>query len=53
MKALKVTSIGQYGEQTVSHPLPSYISEDAAIVATLQGVINAGQSIVSFSVEVN
>ena len=52
MKALKVTSIGQHGEQTVSHPFSDTVPEDSMIVAILRGVNNAGHSIVSFSVEV-
>lgn len=50
MKALKVTSIHSHGEQTVSHPLGNYPSEEALIVAILRGVNNAGHSIKSFEI---
>lgn len=48
MKVLKVTSISLYGEHTMTHPLPELASESQMIVATLQGVINAGSAIKSF-----
>ena len=50
MKSLKVTSISPYGEQTVSHPLSEVVPQDAMIVATLQGVVNAGHAIKSFEI---
>lgn len=50
MKSLKVTSIGEFGEQSVSHPLPTSIPEDAAIVATISGVIKAGHMIKAFEI---
>jgi hypothetical protein len=48
MKVLKVTSASVYGEHTMTHPLPELATESEMIVATLQGVINAGSSIKSF-----
>lgn len=50
MKSLKVTSIGQYGEQTVSHPIFESAPEEMIILATLRGVINAGHAIKSFEI---
>lgn len=50
MKAVKVTSIGQFGEQTVSHPISDFPSEDAIILATLRGIINAGHAIKAFEI---
>ena len=50
MKVIKVTSIGQYGEQTVSHPISDYPSQDAIILATLSDVINAGHAIKAFEI---
>lgn len=49
MKALKVTSISPYGdESTISHPVSTLAPEDMLIVAILQGVVNAGNVIKSF-----
>lgn len=48
MKSLQVTSISVYGEHTMTHPLPELATESEMIVATLQGVINAGTMIKSF-----
>ena len=48
MKALSVTSIGEYGEHTISHPIYDCGYESDLIIATLQGVINAGHAIKSF-----
>ena len=50
MKSLKVTSVSVYGEHTITHPLPELATESEMIVATLQGVINAGSTIKSFEV---
>lgn len=48
MKNLKVTSITEYGEQTVSHPISMVEYEEMLIVAILRGVNNAGHAIKSF-----
>ena len=48
MKALKVTSVSPYGEHTINHTLPEFALESEMIIATLQGVINAGNTIKSF-----
>ena len=48
MKALSVTSIGEYGEHTISHPIYECSYESDLILATLQGVLKAGQTIKSF-----
>jgi hypothetical protein len=48
MKVLKVTSVSVYGEHTMTHPLPELATESEMIVATLQGVTNAGSAIKSF-----
>jgi hypothetical protein len=48
MKSLQVTSVSAYGEHTMTHPLPELATESEMIVATLQGVINAGNTIKSF-----
>lgn len=48
MKALKVTSIGEFGEHTINHPLYECNYESDLIIATLQGVIKAGSAIKSF-----
>ena len=48
MKALKVTSVGQHGEHTMDHPIWDCDYQDALILATLQGVLKAGQTIKSF-----
>lgn len=48
MQALKVTSIGVHGEHTVNHPIWECDYQDALILATLQGVLKAGQTIKSF-----
>ena len=50
MKALKVTSFDAYGETTLNHPIFSDLPEDAAIVATLRGVLNAGHAIKAFEI---
>lgn len=50
MKALKVTSITPYGEQTLSHPFSDIVPQDSMVVAILQGVINAGSAIKSFEI---
>lgn len=50
MKSLQVTSVSVYGEHTMSHPLPELATESEMIVATLQGVLNAGSTIKSFMV---
>lgn len=49
-KVLKVTSESVYGEHTMTHPLPDFATESEMIVATLQGVLNAGATIKSFEV---
>lgn len=49
MKALKVISVSAQGwEMTINHPLVSTKNEERLIVATLQGVIQAGHAIKSF-----
>jgi hypothetical protein len=48
MKSLQVTSVSEYGEHTLTHPLPELATESEMIVATLQGVINAGNTIKFF-----
>ena len=48
MKALSVTSIGEFGEHTINHPLYECGYESDLIIATLQGVIKAGHAIKSF-----
>ena len=48
MKSLKVTSIGEFGEHTVNHDLYECDYQDALILATLRGVLNAGHAIKSF-----
>ena len=51
MQALKVTSIGEFGEHTIDHRLGDYsVIDPALIVAVLQGVNNAGQAIKSFEI---
>lgn len=50
MKALKVTSISEWGVQTVSHPISNSAPEEMLILATLQGVIKAGHAIKSFEI---
>ena len=50
MKVLKVTSITEYGEQTVSHPMSDLAPEEMLIVAMLRGVNNAGHAIKSFEI---
>ena len=50
MKSLQVTSVSEYGEHTMTHPLPEFATESQMIVATLQGVIDAGCIIKSFEV---
>jgi hypothetical protein len=50
MKSLQVTSVSVYGEHTMTHPLPELATESEMIVATLQGVLNAGSTIKSFEV---
>ena len=48
MNFLKVTSIGPFGEHTMSHRLGVSDIQDKLIIATLQGIINAGHAIKSF-----
>ena len=48
MNFLKVTSIGPYGEHTMSHRIDDRDIQDKLIIATLEGIINAGHSIKSF-----
>jgi hypothetical protein len=48
MKYLKVTSISEYGESTLSHSVGNSIPEEMYVLAILKGVINAGVSIKSF-----
>jgi|LakMenEpi03Aug12_release.lakeMendotaPanAssembly.Ray.scaffolds.fasta_scaffold3262530_1 hypothetical protein len=48
MNFLKVTSVGPFGEHTMSHRLGDSDIESRLIVATLQGIINAGHAIKSF-----
>lgn len=48
MKSLQVTSVSEYGEHTMTHPLPEFATESQMIVATLQGIISAGSMIKSF-----
>ena len=50
MQALKVTSIGSHGEHTINHLLWDCDYQDAIIVATLRGVLEAGQTIKSFEI---
>ena len=50
MNSLKVTSVGPFGEHTMSHPLGDPDIEARLIVATLQGIINAGHAIKSFEI---
>lgn len=50
MKNLKVTSVGEFGEQTVSHPIVMSEYEEMLIVAILRGVNNAGHAIKSFEI---
>lgn len=47
-KAIVVTSIGEYGEHTITHPLWECDYQDKLVIATLQGVLRAGQVIKSF-----
>ena len=49
-KALKVTSVGEYGEHTINHPIYDCGYESDLILATLQGVLKAGHTIKSFEV---
>lgn len=49
-KALNVTSITQWGEQTVSHPISEAAPQDMLVVAMLRGVINAGHAIKAFEI---
>ena len=49
-KALKVTSVGEFGEHTMNHPLYECDYESDLVIATLQGVIKAGHIIKSFEV---
>lgn len=48
MNFLKVTSVGPFGEHTMSHGLGDRDIEDKLIIATLQGIISAGHAIKSF-----
>jgi len=48
MNFLKVTSVGPFGEHTMNHRLGDSDIESRLIVATLQGVIDAGHMIKSF-----
>jgi hypothetical protein len=50
MNFLKVTSVGPFGEHTMSHRLDSLDIQDKLIIATLEGIINAGHAIKSFEV---
>ena len=50
MNFLKVTSIGPYGEHTMSHRIDDRDIQDKLIIATLEGIINAGHAIKSFEV---
>lgn len=50
MNSLRVTSVSAFGEHTMNHELPNLGTESQMIVATLQGVINAGATIKSFEV---
>lgn len=50
MQALSVTSIGEYGEHTLTHPLYESAPLDSLIVATLQGVMRAGHVIKAFEI---
>ena len=50
MKSLKVTSVSAYGEHTMTHPLPELATESEMVVATLQGIVNAGSHIKSFDI---
>ena len=50
MKALSVTSIGEFGEHTVNHPLYECAYESDLVLATLQGVMRAGHVIKAFEV---
>ena len=50
MKAVKVTSISPYGEQTISHPISELAPEEMMILAVLRGVVNAGNAIKSFEI---
>ena len=45
---LSVTTITSHGEMTINHPLWECDYQDRLIIATLQGVINAGHAIKSF-----
>ena len=47
-KAIVVTSIGEYGEHTITHDLWECDYQDKLVIATLQGVIKAGHAIKSF-----
>lgn len=49
-KALKVTSVGEYGEHTISHPLWDCDYQDKLVIATLQGVMRAGHVIKAFEI---
>lgn len=50
MKAVNVTSIGEFGEHTVTHPLYECAYESDLVLATLQGVMRAGHTIKAFEV---
>ena len=50
MKAVNVTSIGEFGEHTINHPLYECSYESDLILATLQGVLKAGQTIKAFEI---
>ena len=47
-KAISVTSIGEFGEHTITHPLWECDYQDKLVIATLQGIIRAGHVIKSF-----
>lgn len=50
MKALSVTSTGEFGEHTMTHPIYECSYESDLILATLRGVLKAGHSIKSFEI---
>lgn len=49
-KFLSVTSVGEYGTHTIDHPLYECGYESDLIIATLRGVLNAGQTIKAFEI---
>ena len=46
-KAISITSIGEFGEHTITHNLFECDYQDKLVIATLQGVIRAGHVIKS------